>query len=71
MIGSSNMDQRSFTLNYEVSLMLLGAEAVAAMRAVADDYRAVSTELTLDEWLRRPARLKYLDNVMRLTAALQ
>ena len=29
VIGSSNMDMRSFSLNYEVSLMLLGAESVA------------------------------------------
>ena len=32
VLGSSNMDMRSFALNYEVSLMLLGAESVATMR---------------------------------------
>ena len=71
VIGSSNMDMRSFGLNYEISLMMLGSEVVEAMRAVQDDYRARSRELTLDEWDRRPPRKKYVDNVMRLTAALQ
>lgn len=71
VIGSSNMDMRSFSLNYEISLMLLGAEVVAQMREVEDSYRAICTELTLTEWLQRPRRLKYLDNVFRLTAALQ
>ena len=71
VLGSSNMDMRSFALNYEVSLMMLGAEVVNRMRKVEDAYRALSRELTLDEWARRPAHQKYADNVMRLTAALQ
>jgi len=71
VIGSSNMDLRSFALNYEISLMLLGTPVVTRMRAVEDTYRSLSHELTLEEWDRRPGRLKYVDNVMRLTSALQ
>jgi cardiolipin synthase len=71
VLGSSNMDMRSFALNYEISLMLLGSDAVTAMRAVEDTYRSLSRELTLDEWSGRSARLRYVDTVMRLTAALQ
>ena len=71
VLGSSNMDMRSFGLNYEVSLMLLGPEVVAEMRKVQDTYRSMSKELTLKEWLERPRRAAYWDNVMRLTAALQ
>jgi cardiolipin synthase len=71
VIGSSNMDMRSFSLNYEVSLMLLGPEVVADMRKVEDSYRALSKELTLEDWLARGRRSEYVDNVMRLTAAVQ
>ena len=71
VLGSSNMDMRSFALNYEVSLMLLGAESVATMREVQDTYRALCAELTLDEWVSRGRKATYVDNVMRLTAALQ
>lgn len=71
VIGSSNMDMRSFGLNYEISLMMVGADVVAAMRGAEDAYRSVSRPLTLEEWDQRPARAKYVDNVMRLTAALQ
>jgi cardiolipin synthase len=71
VVGSSNMDMRSFALNYEVSLMLLGPEVVARMRTVEDAYRALSSELTRDEWSRRSRGSRYVDNVMRLTAALQ
>ena len=71
VLGSSNMDMRSFALNYEVSTMLLGAEIVGRMRKVEDTYRLKSRELTLEEWMQRSAGARYLDNVMRLTAALQ
>jgi cardiolipin synthase len=71
VIGSSNMDLRSFALNYEISLMLIGAPVVARFRSVEDEYRERSRPLTLADWDRRPARRKYVDNVMRLTSALQ
>src|SRR3954454_4691198 len=71
VIGSSNMDLRSFALNYEVSLMMLGGDVVARMRRVEDDYRALSRELTLEEWATRSRPSRYVDNVMRLTSALQ
>ncbi len=71
VLGSSNMDMRSFGLNYEVSLMVLGPDIVRRMRTVEDRYREGSRELTLDEWGRRTYRSRWLDNVMRLTAALQ
>jgi cardiolipin synthase len=71
VIGSSNMDMRSFALNYEVSLMIPDRGVVADLREVEDRYRAISRELTLEEWSRRSPGAKYVDNVMRLTAALQ
>ncbi|WP_418062627.1 cardiolipin synthase [Pimelobacter simplex] len=71
VVGSSNMDMRSFALNYEVSLMMPDPAVVAKMREVEDNYRALSRELTLADWEQRPARTKYVDNVARLTAALQ
>jgi cardiolipin synthase A/B len=71
VIGSSNMDMRSFALNHEVSMMLTGGDIVARFRKVEDDYRALSRELTIDEWRQRSKVQRYLDNTMRLTAALQ
>lgn len=71
VLGSSNMDMRSFSLNLEVSLMMLGDNIVPKLLAVADTYRRVSRELTLDEWVERPRAERYVDNVCRLTATLQ
>ncbi len=70
VIGSSNMDIRSFTLNAEVSLMVRGADFVAALRRVEQGYREASRELTLDEWEKRRIGGRVLDNVARLTSAV-
>jgi cardiolipin synthase len=71
VLGSSNMDMRSFSLNLEVSLMMLGDDIVPKLLDVADTYRKVSRELTLGEWIQRPRGERYVDNVCRLTATLQ
>ncbi|GAA4681617.1 cardiolipin synthase [Frondihabitans cladoniiphilus] len=71
VIGSSNMDMRSFSLDLEVSLMVRGKRFVDDLREVEDDYRRNSRILTLEEWLDRPIRSQALDNVMRLTAAIE
>ncbi|MCM3520211.1 cardiolipin synthase [Curtobacterium sp. P97] len=71
VIGSSNMDMRSFSLNLEVSVMVRGSRFVDALRDVQAAYKDASFELTLDAWLERPRRSQVLDNVARLTAALQ
>ncbi|GAA2572193.1 cardiolipin synthase [Microbacterium binotii] len=71
VIGSSNMDMRSFGLNMEISMLVRGEEFVDEMRQVEDHYRNLSTELTLEEWLRQPLRSTVLDNLARLTSALQ
>ncbi|HSU36323.1 MAG TPA: cardiolipin synthase [Propionibacteriaceae bacterium] len=71
VIGSSNMDMRSFHLDYEISLMVPGSEFVGQLQIVAQQYRDVSQRLDLDSWNRRPWPGRYVDNVMRLTSALQ
>lgn len=71
VIGSSNMDMRSFGLNLEVSMLVRGSEFVDELRQVEDQYRQLSRELTLEEWLKQPLRSTVLDNLARLTSALQ
>jgi cardiolipin synthase len=71
LIGSSNMDMRSFGLNSEISLMVRSRSFVAEMRNVERDYREISKELTLAEWEQEPLRRTVLDGLARLTSALQ
>lgn len=71
VIGSSNMDIRSFSLNMEVSVLVRGREFVDRMKLVEDSYRANSVRLDKDEWTARPLQEKVLDGLARLTSALQ
>jgi cardiolipin synthase len=71
VIGSSNMDMRSFSLDFEISVMVWGGTFLERMRKVEADYLERSRELTLEEWLKRPMLSRALDNVARLTAAVQ
>lgn len=71
VIGSSNMDLRSFSLNMEVSVLAHGRGFVDAIRRIEDGYRVNSLELDLEDWVRRPVAQKVYDNLARLTASLQ
>lgn len=71
VVGSSNMDIRSFQLDLELMLMVCGRPFVDQLRAIEDGYRAVSRELTLHEWARSSRGHRFVDNLTRLTSAVQ
>ncbi len=71
VVGSSNLDIRSFTLALEATLLIHGVGFSQQLREVEDGYRSVSRELTLPDWLARPRWVKVTDNLARLTSALQ
>ncbi|MHA2789899.1 cardiolipin synthase [Corynebacterium sp. S7] len=71
VVGSSNMDMRSFSLNYENSLFVAEGTLLADLNDLADNYLKVCSELTLQRWNERPWTRRYIDNVMKLTSALQ
>ena len=71
VIGSSNMDIRSFALDMESSLLVHGRSFVDALNAIDDDYRANSTQLLMSAWKARPGMAKIWDSLMRMTSSLQ
>ncbi|MFC5338817.1 cardiolipin synthase [Leucobacter denitrificans] len=71
VVGSSNMDPRSFGLNMEISMVVNGASFVRDLDEVNDFYRANSRELLPEEWDKQPLWSRLLDGLARLTSALQ
>ena len=71
VVGSSNMDQRSFGLNMEISMVVHGRGFVDDLDGVNDYYRENSRELTLEEWEKQSLPSQLLDGIARLTSALQ
>lgn len=49
LIGSANMDRRSFDLNYENNILFFDPAMTAQMRARQDDYITDSRPVTLDD----------------------
>ena len=70
-VGSSNMDIRSFLLDLELTLVTSGREFAVSLHAVEDEYRRLSRELTLDEWTHRSVGHRVVDDLCRLTSAVQ
>jgi cardiolipin synthase len=70
VIGSSNMDMRSFELTLEISLVLYDAGAVTKMREVEALYMGRSTPLKPEDWLERPFGQRTVENLTRLMSPL-
>ncbi|KLI98982.1 cardiolipin synthase [Luteimonas sp. FCS-9] len=66
LVGSINLDIRSFALNAEIGLLVYDRDVVARMRAIEAGYLADSTPVTLEDWRRRPAWRRSLEGIARL-----
>lgn len=70
ILGSSNVDLRSFQLNEEVSLILLDERSTAALAAVQKAYIEGSEEVRLESWRQRGRPAMVLENLARLISPL-
>ena len=71
VVGSSNLDIRSFELSQEVSLVLYDTRVVSKLRLLERRYMDGSLQVNLYSWQKRPLYLKSLDSLARLTSSLQ
>jgi cardiolipin synthase len=70
LIGTSNLDIRSFVLNAEVMLMIYDPGVTARLAAVQEGYFANSEVLTLAQWQQRSFASKVAQNLARLLSPL-
>ncbi|CAM5767712.1 cardiolipin synthase A [Labrys miyagiensis] len=70
LIGSSNMDMRSFVLNSEITVVIYDREIGQQLRRMQESYIAHSDLLQLDVWRRRPWIRKVAENLARLVSPL-
>jgi cardiolipin synthase len=70
LIGSSNMDMRSFTLNSEISLVLFDRELSERLQAEQIRYFAGSDLLLEKAWRTRSLVRKVIENMARLLTPL-
>jgi cardiolipin synthase A/B len=67
LIGSSNLDIRSFALNAEVSVLIRDADVAAALHQVQMRYRAGADPVTLADRARTSPLRRTMENLARLT----
>jgi cardiolipin synthase len=70
VLGTTNIDIRSFALNAEISLLVFDPAVVAELARVQARYFADSDLLDAGEWNRRPFVVKVAQNVARLADSL-
>jgi len=70
ILGSSNVDLRSFQLNEEVSLLLLDDRSAQLLAEVQRGYLEESDELHLEQWRKRRRPVMVLENLARLISPL-
>lgn len=70
LVGSINLDIRSFALNAEVGLLCYDPAVVARLRAIEADCLAQSDAVDLAGWRQRPAWRGSLEGIARLADSL-
>jgi cardiolipin synthase len=70
LIGSTNIDIRSFALNAEINLVIYDTEVVARLRIVQEKYIANSDLLTIEAWRQRSIFLRTIHGIARLADSL-
>jgi cardiolipin synthase len=71
VIGSSNIDMRSFSLNLEVSVLFASPLVVDKLSEIYESYKENSIALTLDTWRSRSLTQRFIEGLARLTATVQ
>ena len=69
-IGSCNLDNRSFDINFEINAFLYDKEVAAEMTNAYNIDLKETTVLTLEEWIQRPPLEKLREALARLWAPL-
>lgn len=70
LVGSANMDLRSFRLNFEVHTLVHDATTAARLRESFERHLAESKRVDLDEWRRRGWGLRVKEGAARLVSPL-
>ncbi|WP_386352846.1 cardiolipin synthase [Xanthomonas campestris] len=70
LVGSINLDIRSFALNAEIGMLCYDRNVVSRLREIEQDYLAQSQPVDIAQWRRRPAWRRSREGIARLADAL-
>ncbi|MDD4802191.1 MAG: cardiolipin synthase [Syntrophomonas sp.] len=70
IMGSINMDYRSFYFHFENGVWICGAPVLQDIKTDIADIISVSEEIILDEWIKRALYKKIIQDILRIFAPL-
>ncbi|NDV47927.1 cardiolipin synthase [Paludibacter sp. 221] len=70
VIGSTNMDFRSFEASFEINCYMYDADIALQNKAIFFEDLKGCKEIVLEEWVKRPGWKKLLESFLRLFAPL-
>ncbi len=70
LLGSVNMDKRSFSINFEISLFVYDKGVLGELRSLQESYAADSTRIESVQWGRRPVHRRLVENAVQLLAPI-
>lgn len=70
IVGSANMDERSFELNFEASAFIYDEESAATAREIFQEDMKDCELILSDEWNKRSKYRQYFESLMRLLTPL-
>lgn len=69
-VGSTNMDIRSFYINFEITALVRDRELCRQMNKAFEGDRGNSVKISKEQWMKRPVTDRALDSVCRLLTPL-
>ncbi len=66
IVGSANMDYRSFDLNFEVNAMVYSKTIAGQLTAAFEDDLTVAVQINKHDWLNRPKYIHLWEKTVRL-----
>ena len=70
IVGTANMDYRSFDLNFEVNAVVYDENTSQQLAENFDKDITVSEKIDHKEWLKRPKHTQLVEKVIRLVSPL-
>lgn len=70
VVGSANLDNRSFELNFEINAMVYDTKMANTLKLQFLKDLESSTEINKNEWLKRPFYIKGIEKVLHLFSPL-
>lgn len=70
LLGSVNMDLRSFSINFEISLFVYDRGVVRDMKQLQAGYIEDSIRIELRDWERRPVHRRLIENAVQLLSPI-